>query len=183
MTQSRLAHSSAGLVVLTVKVGSRACAIELAHTVETMRPLPMIAARPGAPLVRSAGATAQTRSAPLGTLADSAFVLGHSVIRGATIPVIDALALLGEGGSAEVTRLVVLRLGDERVALAVGRVIGVHLIDSAVAHALPSLVADHSPAFAALAAVSERLPAVLRAMRILPAGVEQGLVAHHQATA
>jgi purine-binding chemotaxis protein CheW len=79
----------AGWALLT-RVGGRLCAVPLAHTVETMRLLPV---------------------SPLGDAPP--FVRGLAIIRGAAVPVVDLGALLGEPAGA-VTRLVLVRVDESR---------------------------------------------------------------------
>jgi purine-binding chemotaxis protein CheW len=87
---------------LMVTAGSKTWAIPSAHVVETMRPLP-IASIAGVPR----------------------FLLGLSVIRGAPVPVVDLEAVVGLGLTDTITRFVSLELGDRRIAVAVGAVIGI----------------------------------------------------------
>jgi purine-binding chemotaxis protein CheW len=84
---------------LMVTAGSKTWAIPSAHVVETMRPLPIA----GVPR----------------------FLLGLSVIRGAPVPVVDLEAVVGLGLTDTITRFVSLELGDRRIAVAVGAVIGI----------------------------------------------------------
>lgn len=135
--------------MLVTRVGRVACALPIAHVVETMRPLPI------EPIAR-AGEDAL------------AIVIGIAVIRGAAVPVIDARKLLGvEGGPA--TRLVVLETGERRIALAVDAVLDVQEIDAATLERLPPLLASaRRESVSALATRDAELMVVLDAARALP---------------
>jgi purine-binding chemotaxis protein CheW len=121
------------------------CALPLESVIETMRPLP-IEAVAGAP----------------------PFVRGLSVIRGAPVPVIDAECLINDEAS-EPKRYVMLRAGDQRIALAVSSVLGIREIDAQSFKELPPLLRDaRAPFIAAIGALDAQLLLVLRAGRILP---------------
>ena len=142
VAMTRHLERSPGLIVA---VGSRACAIPLAHVVETMRPLPLepIAGMPS-------------------------FVLGLSVIRGVPTPVVDLAAVLGGSLTIAPTRFVVLRLGERVVALAVDRVIGVRELDATRLQEMPPLLRSASAdAIEAIGTLDARLLVALRATRIL----------------
>jgi len=96
--------------------------VPLSHVVETMRPLP-VQPRAGMP----------------------PFVRGLSVIRGASIPVVDLGALLGLPAAAQPTRFVSLRAGERRIALAVEEVIGVRALASVSLETLPPLLQRARP--------------------------------------
>lgn len=90
--------------------------------IETLRPLPV---------ERLAGAPS--------------FVLGVSILRGASVPVLDVDALLqGTGPGAEplgeARRFVSLKTGHRNIALAVQEVVGVRSISSVVWNELPPLL-------------------------------------------
>jgi purine-binding chemotaxis protein CheW len=130
---------------LLVEVVSHRCAVPVAATIETLRPLPL-ERLPGAPRG----------------------ILGVSIIRGATVPVVDMAALFDEPeGSA--SRWVLVRAGERRLGLAVSRLIGVCEIDEAAEVLGPAgaaLVA--APFVTAVATHAGRLLAVLDVARILP---------------
>jgi purine-binding chemotaxis protein CheW len=133
--------------VLVMTVGAHACAIPLQHVWETMRPLP---------IERMAGLPA--------------FVLGVSVIRGAPVPVVDLGALLTGGrASASYGRLVTVRVGERRAALAVDAVVGSQTLDLSQLGALPPLLHDAGADLVdAIGARDAQLLVVLRATRLLP---------------
>lgn len=133
--------------VLVVAVGTRSCAIPLAHVAETMRPLP-IEPVPGTP----------------------PFVRGVSVVRGVPIPVIDLRALLENNDvSPAYGRFVTLRVDDRSVALGVNEVIGVRTLDTGQLQELPHLLRDVATGtIEALGVRDARLLLVLRAARIVP---------------
>jgi purine-binding chemotaxis protein CheW len=132
-------------VCLVVEVGSHLCAVPLAATIETLRPLP-IERLPGAP----------------------EGIFGLSTVRGDTVPVVDLAGLFDEpeGG---VSRWVLVRAGARRLALAVSRVVGVRAIDEATEGLAVALAAQlAAPFITALATHAGRLLAVLDVARILP---------------
>jgi purine-binding chemotaxis protein CheW len=101
-------------------VGSRACALPLEHVREVMRPRRVDRIEP----------------AP-------SYLLGVALIRGESVPVVDAGMLL-TGEACEATRLVVLRVGERRVALAVAEVVGTRAIEEGDLRALPPLLSGAS---------------------------------------
>lgn len=130
---------------LICRIGTRLCALPLQHVVETLRPLPV------APL---AGAPAH--------------VLGVALIRGLGQPVVDMARLLGEG-DAEVTRYVTLRLGERRVALAVGQVLGTRELALDELQDLPPLLRNAGQdSVAALGQIDAELLLVLNSTRLIP---------------
>src|SRR5262249_44266201 len=134
--------------------GHRACALPLAHVVETMRPLafePM----PGSP----------------------DFVRGVSVIRGVPTPVVDLKALWTRGEpSSGFTRFVTLKVGGRQVALAVDGVEGVRRLEADRTQALPPLLGDvEAGVVDTLGALDDQLLIVLRAARLVPEEVWAGL--------
>lgn len=111
--------SSGAHTALIVGVGARRYALPIASVIETMRPLPLEPLAEGPPFVR-----------------------GLSLIRGEAVPVVDMQALL-EGTTAPAPgRLVLVRAGERRVALAVDRVIGLRSLEEAALAALPPLLAE-----------------------------------------
>lgn len=122
------------------------CALPLAHVVETMRPLPVEALSGTAP-----------------------FVDGVSIIRGMPVPVIDLARLLGNASAEARTRLVLVKVGERRVALAVVRVIGVRSLEPVTVVALPPLLSGvSSDVIAAIGSLDARLLFVLETSRVLP---------------
>jgi purine-binding chemotaxis protein CheW len=138
---------------LVVTASSRTFAIPIAHVVETMRPLP---------IERMAGVPA--------------FLLGVSVIRGAPVPVVDLEAVVGGGLTDAISRFVSLKLGERRVAVAVGAVIGVRELDAASVDKMPPLLRDaRAEVIEAIGVLDARLLLVLRASRLLPEEIWQML--------
>jgi chemotaxis signal transduction protein len=68
------------------------------------------------------------------------YLLGLAVVRGETVPVVDAGALL-TGGNGLLARWVVLRIGSRRVVLGVGEVLGIRALEQAELRQLPPLLA------------------------------------------
>ncbi|MCU1279831.1 MAG: hypothetical protein JWM53_3377 [bacterium] len=108
------------------------------------------------------------RVLPIETVADApAFVTGLAIIRGAPVPVIDLAALLG--GAGETTRLILLRVGERRVAVAVAEVIGVQRLDDALLGETPPLLqAARADLIESVGILDAQLLIVLRAARLLP---------------
>jgi purine-binding chemotaxis protein CheW len=95
-----------------------------------------------------------------------AYLLGLALIHGETVPVVDAgLLLTGERGDA--TRLVVLTVGERRVALAVEEVTGARVLEAGELERLPPLLADRSDLVAHLAVLDGTLVEVLQSGRLL----------------
>lgn len=141
-------HSdSKTLRVLVVASAGRACALPLRHVREIMRPLPI---------------------EPF--LAAPAFVLGLSVVRGATIPVVDLALLLGaERSTNSAGRYVTLKLETRDVALSVAEVLGIRDLQSEQLSALPALVeGGASGLIESLTTHDSQLLRVLRAASVLP---------------
>jgi purine-binding chemotaxis protein CheW len=138
---------------LIVRASSRAFAIPIPYVVETMRPLPIdpIAGVP-------------------------TFLLGLSVIRGAPVPVVDLGAVAGLGRGGTVSRFVTLRLGERRVALAVGAVVGMRdLVGVGVGEMPPLLREASADVIEAIGVLDAQLLLVLRASRLLPEEIWQKL--------
>jgi purine-binding chemotaxis protein CheW len=150
------APSAVRVASLVVTASSKLCAIPIAHVVETMRPLP-IECMAGVP----------------------AFLLGLSVIRGAPVPVVDLEAVVGVGRTDPISRFVSLRLGERRVAVAVGAVIGMRELDAASVEEMPPLLRDaRAEVIEAVGVLDARLLLVLRASRLLPEEIWQRLANH-----
>jgi purine-binding chemotaxis protein CheW len=136
-------------LALVCRVRNRFCAVPVSEIDETLRPLPL-EPMPSAP----------------------PFVSGWALVRGAPTPVVDAGALLGADSDASPTRLVVLRVGARRIALAVEAVVGLRTLPSPSGHPLPLLMSEVSAdVVAALGALDATLAAVLRTARLLPEAV------------
>lgn len=129
---------------LLCEVGGTACALSLRHVVEIMRPR------------------------PLETLAGAPeFVLGTAIIRGAATPVVDASQLL-LGSRGKPSRLVLLRVDQRTVALAVDAVVStLALADDSLSDS-PPLLSPNLPAVDALSTLDAKLLLVLQAGRLLP---------------
>ncbi len=97
------------------------------------------------------------------------FVLGLSVIRGIAVPVVDLEAVLGTGHAHSFARFVSLKLGERRVAVAVGAVIGMRELEGERVDAWPPLLQDAGGDVADAVGVKDaELFLVLRASRLLP---------------
>jgi purine-binding chemotaxis protein CheW len=140
---------SAGGLHLVARVDGRVFAVPLAAVVEVMRPQ------------------------PLRRLADApAWLAGLSTIRGSTVPVIDAAALLG-AQATEPRRLIALRAGARVVALACSAVDGIRALRT---ETLPPLARAATPDFiATLARADGALLQVLEAARLLDGADLAGL--------
>jgi chemotaxis signal transduction protein len=102
------------------------------------------------------------------------YLLGLGIIRGETVPVLDA-ALLLSGESSVATRFVVLRVAERRVALAVSEVVGARVLDRAELLELPPLLAEARDRVSALAVLDGTLLEVLEGARLLEAGMAEAL--------
>ena len=134
------------LPCLIFTAGEHLCALPLEHVVETMRPQPV---RP-------------VQGAP-------SFVTGLATIRGASVPVVDASAVVGARGRSVPGRFVAVRTGERLAALAVSEVVGVRRIDPATFEKLPSLAGDSAAAtIDAIARLDAEFLVVLRATQLVP---------------
>ncbi len=130
---------------LVARVGGRLCAFDVAHVVETMRPLP-VEPMPGAP----------------------PFVTGLSLVRGTPIPVIDLAAWMGLPATPP-ARFVSVVAGARHVALAVTGVTGVRPLDAEQLQAVPPLVREAAAEHVQLVGTLDAdLLLVLSAARLLP---------------
>jgi len=130
---------------LLCRSGSVLCALPLEHVVEVMRPLP-IDALPGAP----------------------DFVAGMSIVRGAPLPVLVVGRLFG-AAEKRPERLVVARVGERRVGLAVDAIVGIRALDVDRLQRLPPLLRDApGEAVSEIGALDGELLVVLEAARIVP---------------
>lgn len=100
------------------------------------------------------------------------FVLGVSVIRGLTVPVVDAGALLDESSPTRTRRLVLLRAGARRVALAVEAVLDVRRLPKTTTAELPPLLASsRADVVDALGTLDHELFVLLRSAQLVPDAV------------
>jgi purine-binding chemotaxis protein CheW len=130
---------------LLVRVATHTCALNLAHVIEIMRPLP-IEPVAGAPEI----------------------VLGLSVIRGVPVPVV-ALAALFHADLGVSTRFVVVRSGEKHVALAVDEVLGIREFSPSVYQVMPPLLRDAARgAVETIGALDSELFFVLNTASIVP---------------
>jgi purine-binding chemotaxis protein CheW len=137
----------ASFFCLICRVGPRACALPIEHVREVMRPCRVD----------------RVEAAP-------AYLTGVGVIRGETVPVLDAALLLGAEASP-VTRFVVLRVGERRVALAVSEVVGTRALDMQELGELPPLLGGCRELCARLGVLDGRLLEVLESGRLLDVAV------------
>ena len=130
---------------LLCRAGTMLCALPIQHVIETMRPLPL-EVLPGLP----------------------DFIGGMAIVRGAPLPVLMVNRLFAkEEGRPE--RLVIIRIGERRVGLAVDTVIGVRALDGSKLNQLPPLLHEAShDAVAAIGTLDGELLVVLQTARIVP---------------
>jgi purine-binding chemotaxis protein CheW len=134
------------LSALVVRTGNVICALPLSAVRETMRPLP-IETLAGAP----------------------PFVLGVSVIRGRTLPVVALDRLLTDVDAETPTRFVTLATGTHDVVLSVGAVVGVRALPAQTVGELPPLLRRAKPdVLAAIGTLDAQLLLVLEAVQIVP---------------
>jgi purine-binding chemotaxis protein CheW len=95
-----------------------------------------------------------------------AYLLGVALIRGESVPVVDAGMLL-TGEACEATRLVILRVGERRVALAVAEVVGTRALEEADLRALPPLLSGAADLVTAMAVLDGKFVEVLESARLL----------------
>jgi purine-binding chemotaxis protein CheW len=140
-------------LVLLARVGLRLYALPLAGVVECFRPLPVEAVT-GAP----------------------PFLLGLSVVRGEPVPVVDLGSLLGSGDGGQPSRYVLLRIGERRVALAVGDVVGVRELDADMLRDLPPLLQRAgAEAVTKIGVRDDQLLLLLQLARVVPDELWQAL--------
>ncbi len=134
---------------LLCRSGSRLYALPIEHVIETMRPL----------------STTGLADMP-------AFMLGLSIIRGATTPVVHVAHLLGEPLNTPITRFVTIKLGPRVVAFAVGEVIGVRLLATELMTEIPLLLQSvDSQQIAAISILDAELLVILQSTRVVPHAV------------
>lgn len=132
---------------LLCRVKGRLCGIPLEHVVETMRVLPLEPIASAPPYVR-----------------------GLALIRGEALPVVDAATLLEE--REEPTRFITLRVGERRVALAVGAVEGIRDLTEAQVQAPPPLLSE-TQALQNLGVLDRELLVILETVTLLGEGRSQ----------
>ncbi|MGE0546296.1 MAG: chemotaxis protein CheW [Kofleriaceae bacterium] len=133
---------------LLCQLGTRVCAIPIAHIAETMRPLP-IEPIDGSP----------------------SFVLGVSVIRGTPTPVVDTRVLVGLP-PAPSTRFVTIKTGGRTAALAVDAVLTMRSLSQAALGPVPGILGEATAAVTqAIGALDADLLFVLDATRMVPTSV------------
>jgi purine-binding chemotaxis protein CheW len=149
------------LHVLVLCAHGRLYALPREHVIETLRPLP-VRHLDGVP----------------------PFVTGLAVVRGAPLPVIDLARLLGRHTASHAGhenspapgRFVTVRVGQPPVALAVDAVVGLRALPTESLLELPALLGDAgSDAVASIATLDAELLLVLRAARIVPDEILDGL--------
>lgn len=94
------------------------------------------------------------------------YLLGVALIRGESVPVVDAGMLL-TGAACEATRLVILRVGERRVALAVAEVVGTRALEDSDLRALPPLLSSATALVTAMAVLDGKFVEVLANARLL----------------
>lgn len=140
---------------LLCRAGRAVLALPIESVGETLRPLPIVALSPTTDVV-----------------------LGVSIVRGHSTPVVDGRALMGELPDRPPGRLVTLRLGARVAALAVDEVIGVRALEDLSTEELPPLLGEVAADLAsAIAVLDGELLVVLRASRVVPSAVWQAMEA------
>lgn len=137
--------------VLLVRSRNQRFALPIGSVVEVMRPLPLEPLE-GAP----------------------AFVCGLSIVRGAPVPVLD-LDRLFDAPVAEKGRLVILRVGERLVGLAVSEVLDLREFSDAELRPMPPLLSEAFSGYVAqLGQLDGALCMVLESARLLPevAGID-----------
>ena len=127
-------------------------ALPLGCVIETMRPLPTV---------------------PLADM--PSFVKGLSIIRGEPLPVIDASALMGDGGASSPSRFVALQAGQRRAALAVEEVLGVLSMPREILQELPPLLKAETGVVSAIGRLDAGLFLVLQTARLVPDSVWEAM--------
>ena len=140
---SRVAACENSRRALLVRAGGRICALGVSSVVETLRMLP-IQAVAGVPEA----------------------VRGLSIIRGVATPIVDLAALLGGSGATPAARLVLMRVGERPVALAVEAVLGMREV-SGWADVPPLLQAASLSGIEALATLDSEFVYALDAARLI----------------
>ena len=132
--------------LLLVQARTRVCAVGLTHVLETMRPLPLQPV-PVAP----------------------SFILGLSVIRGEPVPVVDLGGLLGFSEKPCPSRLVAVRVGDRRAALAVEAVLKIVPESTLDRRTLPPLLRGAGDkTVASISALDQDFLSILETAHLVP---------------
>ena len=141
---------------LVVLAGTHRVALPLTHVQETMRPLPIVPLRDTIPCV-----------------------LGLTVIRGASVAVVDLGGLLGREEATDFfSRFVTLEVGGHGVAVAVDGVESVVSLDQSALSMLPPLLTHAGgDAVRAISLADHKLLLVLEATKLLPHLKPEGAVA------
>jgi len=130
---------------LLVRVAAHTCALNLAHVVEVVRPLP----------IEKVSGTPD-------------MVWGLSIIRGVPVPVVDPASLFGES-CRDPSRFVVVRFEDRTVALAVDAVIGMaEYSEGALGELPPLLQSAAASAVERIATLDTGLLYLLSTARLVP---------------
>ena len=138
-------NDTSAALVLVARGAGHTCVLNLTQVIEIMRPLPV------EPLANS-----------------PEIVLGLSVIRGTGVPGVSLAALFGASGDL-FSRLVIIRVGDRRVALAVDDVLGIREFPRAALGAMPPLVQEAGAgALEAIGALDSELLFVLNSANVIP---------------
>jgi purine-binding chemotaxis protein CheW len=147
--------TQAGRALLLCRVAEYVCGLPLIHVRETMRPL---------------------RLQPLPHVPP--FVVGVGIVRGGSMPVLDARLLLGKAAISEASaRWVSLTLGGRGVALVVDSVLGVRVLPAADVERVPPLLKGLEAAWLAeLTSLDEELLLVLECTKLAPVGIWAGLL-------
>lgn len=145
---------------LVVRVSSTLCAVPIHWVLEIMRPLPVqpVSGQP-------------------------AYVLGLTICRGQTAPVVHLERLLTGAAAGQVRRFVAVRAGARRALLAVDAVLGLETLTRSAFTRLPSLVDQTSPTVIdAVGTADDQILMLLRETRIVSDELAS-LLAHREATA
>lgn len=141
--ESQQPFASTGEVVIC-QVGTIRCAVPLRVVDETLRPLPV---------------------RPVANPPD--FVMGLSIIRGCPTPVVHVGRLLGVG-TAPPARLLTIRIGARKVALALDGVLGVGSIGKQLGALPPLLQGALTDRVSELGVLDSELLLLLNETRIIP---------------
>ena len=118
------------------------------------------------------------RPLPVAPLAGvPAFVLGLSVIRGTTTPVVDTGILLGLDEPPALKRFVTLKTGQSCVAIAVESIDGIIRMDAAALKGLPPLLQTGSALVGAIGMLDREFLLVIQAAHIISESARQAIEA------
>lgn len=133
-------------LVLSLRSSTTICAIPIKDISEVMRPL------------------------PLNVIPDSPiFLLGISVIRGHSIPIVDFGTLVGLNKSKPPEKYVVLKVESRKVALAVENVMGIKKLSRGFMDQLPPLFQNvHPDIITQIGILDEEFLIVIRASKLIP---------------